>query len=110
MKSVDTSVEVDLDAHRLTVGGEPVAVTATQLRLLAHLMKNRGRVVSRADLLRDVWGYHQNMVTRTIDIHVYRLRSKLGPAGASIETVRSVGYRMSTDEGNDIDERERGNA
>jgi two-component system phosphate regulon response regulator PhoB len=90
-------VEIDLVAHRVSVNGSRVRVTAMQMRLLAHLAMHRDEVVSRAELLRDVWGYRGEMQTRTVDIHVQRLRERLGPAATLISTVRGVGYRLSED-------------
>jgi len=91
------ALEIDTRAHRVHVNGERVRVTPMQMRLLVHLASRRDEVVSRADLLRDVWGYQVDIQTRTIDIHVQRLRLRLGPAAALITTVRGVGYRMSED-------------
>jgi two-component system phosphate regulon response regulator PhoB len=90
-------LEIDLRAHRVTVNGTRVRVTAMQMRLLVHLATHRDEVVSRADLLRDVWGYNVELQTRTVDIHVQRLRERLGPAASLIATVRGVGYRLSDD-------------
>lgn len=82
----------------MSVQGTPVYLTETQFRLLTHLIKNEGRALSRDDLLRDVWGYRGDVVTRTVDIHVHRLRAKLRVAGDLIATVRSIGYRFSLDD------------
>jgi two-component system phosphate regulon response regulator PhoB len=88
---------VDLVAHRVTVKGDRVRVTAMQMRLLAHLIEHRDQVVTRAELLKQVWGYQGNVQTRTVDIHVQRLRERLGPAAQLITTVRGIGYRLSED-------------
>ena len=88
---------VDLVAHRVTVKGDRVRVTAMQMRLLAHLIAHRDQVVTRAELLKQVWGYQGNVQTRTVDIHVQRLRERLGPAARLITTVRGIGYRLSED-------------
>ncbi|HTA20971.1 MAG TPA: winged helix-turn-helix domain-containing protein [Polyangia bacterium] len=85
-------IEIDRAAHRLTVNGARVRITAMQLRLLAHLIEHRGEVVTRADLLTQVWGYQVPIQTRTVDIHVQRLRECLGRVGRLISTVRGVGY------------------
>jgi two-component system phosphate regulon response regulator PhoB len=90
-------LEIDVGAHRVSVNGSRVRVTAMQMRLLVHLVVNREKVISRADLLRDVWGYRGELQTRTVDIHVQRLRDRLGVASALITTVRGVGYRLSED-------------
>ena len=88
---------VDLAAHRVTVNGDRVRVTAMQMRLLVHLLEHRDEVVRRADLLRQVWGYRGDVRTRTVDIHVQRLRERLGSAAGLITTVRGIGYRLSED-------------
>ena len=88
---------VDLVAHRVTVKGDRVRVTAMQMRLLVHLIEHRDEVVTRADLLKQVWGYQGEVQTRTVDIHVQRLRERLGPAAQLISTVRGIGYRLSED-------------
>ena len=61
---------------------------------MAHLAERRGRVQSREQLLRDVWGYNSMIDTRTVDTHMRRLRAKLGPASQMLDTVRGVGYRF----------------
>ncbi len=82
------------DAHRIELAGEEVLLTATEFRLLHHLMERAGRVQSRDILLREVWGYAGDVDSRTVDTHVRRLRKKLGPESARIETVIGVGYRF----------------
>ncbi len=91
--AVITVGEVTLDRaqRRVTVSGEPVSLTATEFDLLAHLMLRPGTVFSRDQLLREVWGYASAVETRTVDVHVASLRSKLGEGG-NIRTVRGVGY------------------
>ena len=84
---------IDVPAHRVEVQGQEVALTALEFRLLFDLASRAGRVQSRDALLERVWGYSPNVETRTVDTHVKRLREKLGPAAARIETVRGVGYR-----------------
>ncbi len=88
---------IDVPGHRVEVGGKEVNLTALEFRLLLDLARRRGRVQARADLLERVWGYAPGIETRTVDTHVKRLREKLGPAAARIETVRGVGYRLRTD-------------
>jgi len=73
----------------------PVALTAKEFDLLLELMKAKGNVLTREALMDRVWGYHGEAASRTLDTHVRRLREKLWPEGASDETVRGVGYRMS---------------
>jgi len=87
-------IAVDLDGLHVTVHGRPVALTPTEYRLLVTLMERRGRVQSRQQLLESVWDIHVRIETRTVDMHVQRLRAKLGEAGKWIETVRGFGYRF----------------
>jgi two-component system phosphate regulon response regulator PhoB len=87
-------IAVDLDALHVTVDGRPVELTPTEYRLLVALMERRGRVQSRQQLLENAWDIHVHIETRTVDMHVQRLRAKLGHAGKWIETVRGFGYRF----------------
>ncbi len=84
-------VTIDLVTRRASVGDAPVALTATEFDLLAHLMRHPGRVYSREQLLSEVWGYAAVVGTRTVDVHVAQVRGKLGSA-SPIRTVRGVGY------------------
>jgi hypothetical protein len=87
---------IDAAARRVTVGGAEVALTFLEFELLAFLAEHPGRVYSRAELLRYVWGYEHVVGGRTVDVHVKRLRAKLGTApDAQIDTVRGVGYRFA---------------
>ncbi len=88
-------ITVDLARHQASIKGQPVELTATEFKLLTTLLERRGRVQSRDRLLTDVWGYHGDVDTRTVDTHVRRLREKLGKAADAIETVRGVGYRFA---------------
>jgi two-component system phosphate regulon response regulator PhoB len=88
-------LQVDEDAHRVRVDGIEVALTPLEFRLLSTLLVRRGRVQTRETLLSDVWGITADVETRTVDTHVKRLREKLGPAGAYLETLRGVGYRFA---------------
>lgn len=85
---------IDTARYLVKYAGKPVRLTATEFKLLVLLAQRRGRVQTRETLLEEVWGYNPDMDTRTVDTHVHRLREKLGPAGACIETVRGVGYRF----------------
>jgi DNA-binding response OmpR family regulator len=84
----------DFDAVSITVDGTPVRLTRREFELLRCLLGNRNRVLSRERLLELVWGYEHFVETRSVDVHVGRLRSKLGPAGTQIETVVGLGYRF----------------
>jgi two-component system, OmpR family, phosphate regulon response regulator PhoB len=88
------SLTLDRTAHRVGVDGEFVDLTATEFKLLEHLMERRDRVQSRTQLLETVWQAQPDIQTRTVDMHVQRLRAKLGSAGGWIETVRAIGYRF----------------
>ncbi|HEY8548682.1 MAG TPA: response regulator transcription factor [Vicinamibacterales bacterium] len=84
----------DFDAISVTVDGAPVRLTRREFELLQHLIENRNRVSSRDRLLERVWGYDHAIETRSVDVHIGRLRAKLGAAGAQIETVVGLGYRF----------------
>ena len=87
----------DFDAVSITVDGESIRLTRREFELLRHLVENRNRVLSRDRLLERVWGYDRFIETRSVDVHVGRLRSKLGVAGKQIETVVGLGYRFIED-------------
>ena len=90
----DGPLRLDLAAREVSVEGRPVTLTRKEFDLLADLLRHRGRVLTRERLLERVWGYDYPGETRTVDVHVRRLRQKLGPAAeARIETVVGVGYR-----------------
>ena len=82
------------DAHTVSAGGRELTLTATEFRLLEDLLRHAGTVRTREQLLNNVWGYSFEGYARTVDTHVRRLRSKLGEAAATLETVRGVGYRI----------------
>jgi two-component system phosphate regulon response regulator PhoB len=87
-------ITVDSAAHTASLNGTDLDLTTTEYRLLLVLLERRGRVQSRTRLLEDVWDASPDIQTRTVDMHVQRLRTKLGPAADMIETVRGVGYRL----------------
>jgi two-component system phosphate regulon response regulator PhoB len=86
---------LDQARYEVRVQGERIELTATEFKLLALLMDRKGRVQPRDRLLNDVWGYESVIDTRTVDTHIRRLREKMGPASAYLETVRGVGYRIN---------------
>ncbi len=88
------SLTVDLDRHVVTDGGRDVRLTAKEFLLLEYLIRHRGRVLSRDVLLADVWGYQYTGGTRTVDVHVRRLREKLPILSSSLETVKQFGYKL----------------
>jgi two-component system alkaline phosphatase synthesis response regulator PhoP len=85
----------DFDAVSIAVDGAAVRLTRREFELLRFLVENRNRVLSRERLLERVWGYDRFIETRSVDVHVGRLRAKLGPAGQQIETVIGLGYRFN---------------
>ena len=87
-------IELDVAAHQMRVRGREIPLTATEFRLLRLLMERAGRVQTRGQLLSDVWGYAEDIDSRTVDTHIRRLRRKLGPEADRIETVIGVGYRL----------------
>jgi DNA-binding response OmpR family regulator len=84
----------DFDAVAIAVDGAAVRLTRREFELLRFLVENRNRVLSRDRLLERVWGYDRFIETRSVDVHVGRLRAKLGAAGQQIETVVGLGYRF----------------
>ena len=87
-------LSLDLERREALVRGQPVKLTFKEFELLRYLMQNRGRVLSREQILEKVWGYDYEGETRTVDVHIKMLRQKLG-CGDLIVTVRSVGYMIS---------------
>jgi two-component system, OmpR family, phosphate regulon response regulator PhoB len=94
-------VTVDLNAMAVNVDSSPVDLTPTEYRLLVTLLERRGRVQSRQQLLELAWDIQARIETRTVDMHVQRLRTKLGSSGRWIETVRGFGYRFKGREDGD---------
>jgi two-component system phosphate regulon response regulator PhoB len=88
---------VDRPGHRVTLKGSDIGLTPTEYRLLLLMVDSRGLAQRREHLLQAVWGAEPDMQTRTVDVHIQRLRTKLGPSGGMIETVRGFGYRLSPD-------------
>jgi DNA-binding response OmpR family regulator len=88
------SIALDRQTHRVTSGDAEVRLTAKEFLLLEYFMQHRGRVLSRDLLLTDVWGYRYTGGTRTVDVHVRRLREKLPVLADAIETVTQFGYRL----------------
>ncbi len=88
-------IQMNTGKHEVTAGGEVVQLTLKEYELLKRLIKNPNMVLTRDQLLEDIWGYDFDGETRTVDVHVRTLRQKLGNYGECIETVRGVGYRMS---------------
>ncbi|MCB9733141.1 MAG: response regulator transcription factor [Deltaproteobacteria bacterium] len=94
-------LKIDIPGHNVYVDDQLIRLTALEFKLLSTFVERKGRVQSRESLLSDVWGIDADLTTRTVDTHVKRLRDKLGAAGAYIETIRGVGYRLQLDSGDD---------
>ncbi len=92
-----SALTIDADRHEVTLDGAAVRLTAKEFLLLQYLVQHKGRVVSRSTLLTDVWGYHYTGGTRTVDVHIRRLREKLPLLLDAIETVKQFGYKLTAD-------------
>ena len=85
---------MDLDRHQVLVGTEEVRLTAKEFLLLQYLLEHSGRVLSRDLLLSDVWGYQYTGGTRTVDVHVRRLREKIPLFSTALTTIKQFGYKL----------------
>jgi DNA-binding response OmpR family regulator len=88
------AIAVDTERHTVSIAGKTVTLTAKEFLLLDYLLKHRGRVLSRDVLLTDVWGYKYTGGTRTVDVHVRRLREKLPSLTGALVTVKQFGYKL----------------
>jgi DNA-binding response OmpR family regulator len=93
------AIALDVARHRVTAGGRPIPLAPREFALLRALLEAPGRVLSREQLLERAWGYARadEIESRTVDVHVRRLRAKLGDEGRRIVTVKGVGYQLETD-------------
>lgn len=91
-------IRLDKDAHDVTVDGQSVDLSNKEFELLAYFMENQGMALSREKILNNVWNYDYFGDARTIDTHVKKLRSKLGPKGDMIKTIWGMGYKLEVDE------------
>ncbi|MCX7770290.1 MAG: response regulator transcription factor [Proteobacteria bacterium] len=91
-------ITLDLDSFSLYIDNSKVDVTKTEFYILKALIENRGKVFTREELLDKLWGNEKFVVDRTIDVHIKRLRDKLGPYGKYLKTVRGIGYVFDTEE------------
>ncbi len=91
-------IHLNLDRHTVLIKGKEIDLTPMEFNLLHILVKKKGHVLNRSYLLETVWGYEYFGTTRTVDVHIGRLREKLAPLGEKIETVEGVGYKL-IDEG-----------
>ena len=87
-------LEINVPNYTLTIGTKNVVLTRKEFETLVYLVRNRGRVISREVLLNVVWGENVHVVDRTVDVHISKVREKLGEYGEIIETVKGVGYRV----------------
>ena len=92
-------ITMDLSRHEVTAGGSEVSLTAKEFGLLEHLLRNPGRVLTRDALLNSVWGYDYYGTTRTVDVHVRRLKQKIPPLNDAIVSIKSLGYKLKDPEG-----------
>jgi two-component system, OmpR family, alkaline phosphatase synthesis response regulator PhoP len=93
-------VRIDLRSTAVTRRGEPVQLSRREFQLLRYFVEHRGKTLSRAEILREVWGYSAGTLTRTIDVHIASLRQKLGPDAKQpslILTVLGLGYKLRPD-------------
>jgi len=88
------SLQMDLTRHEVTVRGKEVLLTAKEFGLLAHLLRHPGRVLTREVLLNEVWGYDYYGTTRTVDVHVRRLKVKLPLLNDAIVSIKTLGYKL----------------
>ena len=90
-------IRLDKDAHEVTVDGQPVDLSNKEFDLLNYFMENQGMALSREKILNNVWNYDYFGDARTIDTHVKKLRSKLGPKGDNIKTIWGMGYKLEVE-------------
>jgi two-component system alkaline phosphatase synthesis response regulator PhoP len=88
------TLTMDLTRHEVTIGTKEVPLTAKEFGLLEHLLRHRGRVLTREVLLNAVWGYDYYGTTRTVDVHIRRLKQKLPLLEEAIVSVKSLGYKL----------------
>lgn len=88
-------ISIDRLSRRTTANGVPLDLTDTEYRLLVTIIDASGGTLGRAELLSEIWGAPLDMNSRTVDVHMQRLRGKLGPAAAMIETIRGLGFRLN---------------
>ena len=91
-------LKIDNDKHKVYLSDEKISLTSKEFKLLKHLLLKADKVQSRDNLLEKVWGYNNDVTTRTVDTHIKRLRSKIGKYGDKIETIRGEGYLFNKSE------------
>ena len=88
-------LKIDTNKHKVYISDKKLSLTSKEFKLLKHLLSKADKVQTRDNLLNKVWGYDQDVTTRTVDTHIKRLRSKIGKYGEKIETVRGEGYMFN---------------
>ncbi len=91
-------LKIDNNKHKVYLSDEKISLTSKEFKLLKHLLSKADKVQSRDNLLEKVWGYNNDVTTRTVDTHIKRLRSKIGKYGDKIETIRGEGYLFNKSE------------
>jgi two-component system, OmpR family, alkaline phosphatase synthesis response regulator PhoP len=91
-------LEINVSNYKARIGERDLQCTRREFETLVYLARNRDRVVTREQLLNEVWGHDVHVVDRTVDVHISKIREKLGSYGEYIETVKGVGYRMRGEE------------
>ena len=91
-------LKIDNNKHKVYLSDEKISLTSKEFKLLKHLLLKADKVQSRDNLLEKVWGYNNDVTTRTVDTHIKRLRSKIGKYGDKIETIRGEGYLFNNSE------------
>ena len=91
-------LKIDNNKHKVYLSDKKISLTLKEFKLLKHLLLKADKVQSRDNLLEKVWGYNNNVTTRTVDTHIKRLRSKIGKYGDKIETIRGEGYLFNKSE------------
>ena len=91
-------LKIDNDKHKVYLSDEKISLTSKEFKLLKHLLLKADKVQTRDNLLEKVWGYNNDVTTRTVDTHIKRLRSKIGKYGDKIETIRGEGYLFNKSE------------
>ena len=86
---------LDEEDHSISIAGDKIDFTLTEFKLIHYFLKRKGRVQTRDNLLLGVWKFDAEVETRTVDVHIRRVRKKIAGSGLAIETIRGVGYRLS---------------
>ena len=94
-KKIVGDLAIFYDQQKVTVKGRPIKITSLEFRILAMLMQNTGKIYSRTDLIKDAWNQNVTIIKRSVDVHINRIRLKLGPVAGYIETIHGCGYRLS---------------